>query len=177
LEPKKEIFMAGLAHLSIGLASKRMAPKVPLGILITCSYAIDLGWGICFLTGIEHLPQPGVVKSIPYSHSLIVAILMSGLAGGIAWLLCRNRRTSVIIGVLVFSHWIVDFITKPMTAVFPGDIGIPLFFEGSPLVGLGLYSTKLGVNIGEYGSFILGVAIYLLTLKKLRNKRLSPAQM
>lgn len=163
--------MAGLAHLGLGLAAKRIAPKIPLGVLITGAYAIDIIWGIFFLAGLEHLPKPGVFASAPYSHSLFMALFWSALAVGIAWLICRNRHTSLFIGLLVFSHWIVDSITKPMMAVFPADTGVLLFFEGSPSIGLGAYSTQMGVNIGEYGSLVLGTVIYIFTLRKLRKEK------
>lgn len=68
----------------------------------------------------------------------------------------REFRTSVFIGLLVFSHWVVDFIVKPMLAAFPTDSGLPLLFDGSPTVGLGLYKTQIGVTIGEYGHLSWG---------------------
>lgn len=51
--------MAGLTHLGVGLAAKPAAPKVPLAILIVSAYAIDIIWGVFFLTGVERLPEPG----------------------------------------------------------------------------------------------------------------------
>jgi hypothetical protein len=58
-----------------------------------------------------------------------------------------------------------------MTAVFPGDTGLPLFFGGSPLVGLGLWRTQLDLALGEYGTLILGLLIYILTLAQLRRQK------
>jgi hypothetical protein len=165
--------MAGLAHAGVGLASKRVAPTVPVWILIVAAYVIDFIWGIFFLAGIEHLPQPGSTTTSPWSHGLFMAVVWSLLAGIVAWLISRNTRISVVIGLLVFSHWVVDFISHPMTAVFPNATGLPLLFEGSPTVGLGLWSTQLRVTIGEYGTLILGLVIYLLTLRKLRKEKKS----
>lgn len=169
--------MAGLAHLGVGLAAKRVMPKIPLTVLITGAYAIDIIWGMFYFAGLEHFPEPGVVNSAPYSHSLFMAVIWSALAGVIGWCICHNRRTSVFIGLLVFSHWVVDFITQPMTAIFPDNTGLLLFFEGSPEVGLGLYRTQMGVNIGEYGTLILGIIIYSLTLIKLRKEKKLRAQL
>jgi hypothetical protein len=169
--------MAGLAHLGVGLAAKRVAPKVPLAVLITGAYAIDIIWGMFYFAGLEHFPEPGVVSSAPYSHSLFMAIIWSALAGIIVWFIKHNHRTSILIGLIVFSHWVVDFITQPMTIIFPDNTGLLLFFEGSPEVGLGLYRTQMGVNIGEYGTLILGIIIYSLTLMKLRKDKKLLAQM
>lgn len=66
--------------------------------------------------------------------------------------------------------WLVDFISHPMTAVFPDDVRLPIFFGNSPLVGLGLWRTQLGVAVGEYGVVFLGLVIYLLTLRRLPPK-------
>ena len=163
--------MAALAHAGIGLASKRIAPKVPVWILVTAAYVIDIVWGAFFFTGIEHLPDENLPGTSPWSHGLLMAVIWSLLAGFITMLVSKDRRTSLIIGGLVFSHWVIDFISHPMTAVFPGDTGLPLLFEGSPLVGLGVWSTQAGVNIGEYGTLIAGLIIYMLTLRKLRKER------
>jgi len=160
--------MAGLAHVGVGLAAKRFAPKVPVGVLLLGAYVIDIVWGVFFVVGVEHF---GVTTTNPWSHGFFMALVWSGVAAFIAQRCCHNLRTSVIIGLLVFSHWVVDFISHPMTAVFPGDTGLPLFFDGSPTVGLGVWSTQLGVNVGEYGTFIAGLAIYLLTRAKLKKER------
>ncbi|HSD85168.1 MAG TPA: hypothetical protein VLG46_14980 [Anaerolineae bacterium] len=160
--------MAGLAHVGVGLAAKRFAPRVPVGILLIGAYAIDIVWGIFFAAGVEHF---GATTTNPWSHGLFMALLWSGIAAFIAQRCCHNWRTSVIIGLVVFSHWVVDFISHPMTAVFPGDAGLPLFFEGSPTVGLGVWSTQLGVNIGEYGTFMAGLVIYLWTRRRLQKEK------
>jgi hypothetical protein len=168
--------MAGLAHAGVGLASKRIAPTVPVWILVIAAYAIDLIWGIFFFAGIERLPEPNSPTTNPWSHGLFMAVVWSILIGLITALISRNRRTSLIIGLLVFSHWIVDFISHPMTAVFPGATGLPLFFDGSPTIGLGVWRTQLGVNIGEYGTLILGFVIYILTLRGLKKEKKLLAQ-
>jgi hypothetical protein len=165
---RKEIQMAGLAHMGVGLAAKPVAPKVPVVVLVVSAYVIDLIWGVFFFAGIE--------TANPWSHGLFMAVIWSLLAALLTALISRNSRISVVIGLLVFSHWVVDFISHPMTAVFPDATGLPLLFEGSPTVGLGMWSTQLGVNIGEYGTLTLGLVIYILTLRKLRQEKKSPAQ-
>lgn len=76
-------------------------------------------------------------------------------------------------GLVVFSHWVVDYLTHPMTAVNTRDRGLPLWFAGAMLVGLGLYRTKLGVNIGEYGGLALGIVIYVFARRRLKRKQAS----
>ncbi|MGC4117601.1 MAG: hypothetical protein QM765_24200 [Myxococcales bacterium] len=161
--------MAALAHLGVGLASKRIAPAVPLALLITGAFAIDLLWGVFFALGLEGLPQAH--RPSYYSHGLLSAAGWSLLAGALAWLLRRNVRLGAFFAALVFSHWVLDFISQPMTFQFPGSLGPPLLFEGSPTVGLGLYSTALGQNLTEYGCLVVGGVLYALALRKLRRAR------
>jgi hypothetical protein len=166
--------MAALTHLGVGLAAKSTAPRVPVGILIASAYAIDIIWGIFYFAGIEHLPGPDHVSANPWSHGLFMALVWSLLAGLLAWRL-GGRRTGVVIGLLVLSHWVVDFISHPMTAAFPDDTGLPIFFSNEPLIGLGVWSSELGMNIGEYGGATLGLVIYLVTRWRLQwRKQMQP---
>ncbi len=163
--------MAGLAHVGVGLAAKRIAPRMPVGVLVVAAYAIDVIWGVFFFAGVERMPEPGQPAINPWSHGLFMSIVWSALAGLLVALAGRDRRAGLVIGLLVFSHWAVDFISHPMTAAFPGDVGLPLFFAGSPLVGLGMWSTQLGLDIGEYGTVILGLIIYVMTLRMLGRQK------
>lgn len=100
-----------------------------------------------------------------------MASVWSLLIGLIVFLIGRNRRAGWVAGLLVFSHWVVDFISHPMLAAFPEDTKLSLLFDGSPTVGLGLWSTQLGMNIGEYGVLAAGVILYVLTLFKIRREK------
>ncbi|UCH10119.1 MAG: hypothetical protein JSU61_13105 [Fidelibacterota bacterium] len=163
--------MAGIAHLSVGLAAKPAAPRIPVGILILAAYGIDIVFLGFMAAGLEHFPKEGVVVSAPWSHGLFMAVIWSVVAGVIANLITKDQRTAVIIGLLFFSHWLVDFISHPMTAIFPGAPGLKVFFHDSPEVGLGLYRTQLGANLFEYGTLAVGLGIYIFTLIRLRRKK------
>ncbi|MFX0030618.1 MAG: hypothetical protein ACFE8B_15505, partial [Candidatus Hermodarchaeota archaeon] len=69
-----------------------------------------------------------------------------------------------IIGGLVFSHWILDFVASPMTYVYPNDTGLPIFFKNSRKIGLGLWNSKRAIIIGEYGVTVVGIIIYIIWL-------------
>ena len=87
-------------------------------------------------------------------------MVWSVLAAAIAYLFSRDRRTSIAIGALVFSHWVLDFIVYS---------NLPLDFNNSQLVGLGLLNSGLGVIIGiilEIGLIAGGIAIYFVTRKR-----------
>lgn len=166
--------MAAIAHLGVGLAAKRVAPRVPTWALVVAAWTIDLVFGVFVVLGMEKLPGPGVAGA-PYSHGLLMAAVWSAL-GGVAWgLATKDRRGGLLIGGVIFSHWVVDFISKPMLAAFPTDTGVSLLFDTTHTYGLGLYRTTLGQNIGEYGTLVVGAVIFLLTVRRLRADRKAAA--
>jgi hypothetical protein len=163
--------MAGLAHFGIGLASKRLAPEVPVGLLVLASASSDLAWLGCWAVGLEPW------GSMPYwSHSLLMSFAWSALAFLIALAIARKWRTALVVGLVAFSHWILDFITHPMGAVMgggPAEPDIALAFRGSPVVGLGLYNHSAALAMSfDLGLFAIGLLIYVLfAVKRARIKR------
>lgn len=138
--------MAGIVHVGVGFAAKPLAPKAPL-------------WGLFYLIGLESFADA------PYSHGLLMASVWSFLSGLVSARIFRSTRTGVVIGLTVFSHWVIDFITHPMT---PGSApDLPLLLAGSPKVGLGLYgmTPQMALAIIEIGSVLAGIAVYGLTRK------------
>ena len=164
--------MAGLTHLAIGLASKKITPRISVWILVFCAYLIDILFIIFTIVGLEQFTLPDQVITAPWSHSLFMAIIWSVLTTLITLQFLHESRTSIIIGLLVFSHWIIDFISQPMTYVFPNSAS-PLLhpFGGAASIGLGIWSTEIGVLLGEFGSLIIGITIYLFTWRQLRNEQ------
>ena len=168
--------MAAIAHLGFGFAAKPLAPEINIGYLLIGSEVLDLLWYGFAAVGLEALPKPDVPGHPPYwEHSLLMATVWSLLFGLLAAWLVRRRdrklRVGLVFGLVVFSHWVLDFITHPMTAVVPGDAGLPLGFGDSPLIGIGLYRSMTAIWVTEIGFTALGVLIYALT--KIRMKRVA----
>jgi hypothetical protein len=63
----------------------------------------------------------------------------------------------VLIGLVVFSHWILDFVSHPMWPSVQPDL--PLLFAGSPTVGLGLWRSHGGAIAGELLLLVFSVVI------------------
>jgi hypothetical protein len=85
----------------------------------------------------------------------------------------RDYRAGAVIGLLVFSHWVLDFISHPMGFGHPQPPDLPLLFHGSRKVGLGLYnsiSVTQAILI-EVAMFILGAAVYVRYIVKERKSR------
>ncbi|CAG0936512.1 hypothetical protein TFLX_05389 [Thermoflexales bacterium] len=158
----------GPGHLAVGLAAKRVAPRAPLIVLLLASELLDILCFVFIFAGLERAGEGSDLGYLPWSHGLFMAVVWSLAAGAIAWLFSRDRRVSIVIGLVVFSHWVLDFIAH--------DPDLPLFFAGSPLVGLGLEWTHTANGlvihwaqglIVELGLLVGGTVIYLHTRRRL----------
>jgi hypothetical protein len=147
-------------HIGIGLAAKRAAPKVSLGFLLAAATALDTLFGVFFSLGIER-----VNGSIGWSHGLLMSAVWSIAAFAIVFLASRDFRAGIVIGLLVFSHWVLDFISHPMGMgrILPPDL--PLLFDGSPKVGLGLYTSVAAALVTDLGLLAGGIVLYMTGTK------------
>ena len=154
-------------HIGVALAAKPAAPRAPLGALLFAATAIDALSGAFMIAGIEGVDATTGASSIHWSHGLFMSIVWSLAGFGLAYLLTRDRRTSFVIGLLVFSHWLLDFVSHPMGMGRQLPPDIPLFFAGSPKVGLGLYNSAAAALITDFGLLFAGIAVYLVTTRPL----------
>jgi hypothetical protein len=83
--------------------------------------------------------------------------MWSGLIGGAYFLINKSKRNAFIVGCVVFSHWLLDFISH--TPDLPLAPGLSTF------VGLGLWNSTLATIILESALFLLGIFLYLRTTK------------
>jgi hypothetical protein len=142
-------------HYAAAFAAKAAEPKAPLWTLVAGCQLIDIGWSIFIATGIEHaeadpsLPGSALVLSdMPWTHSLPAVIVWSVAAGFLSGAALRlSTRAAVLIGAVVFSHWLLDLIVhRPDLELFPGG----------PKVGLGLWNLPVPEQAVEMG--LLAVA-------------------
>jgi hypothetical protein len=142
-------------HFAIALTAKAAAPKLPLWILLVASEILDL---LCFgfiAIGIEHVaPDP----ALAWSHGLFMSIVWSAIAAATGLLLYRDRTAGILLGLVVLSHWVLDFIAH--------SPDLPLLFNGSPLVGLGLENSILFGIILEFGMLAAGAGVYFFARKR-----------
>ena len=149
-----------IGHFAVALAAKKAAPKTNLATLFVAAQLVDLLWPIFLLFGLEHvrieigntIVTPLDFYDYPVTHSLVGALGWSVVFGGLYYFRSRLKKESLIIGSVVFSHWILDFIThRP---------DLPLFGNTSIKFGLGLWNSFLGTIIVEFGLFALGAYLY-----------------
>jgi hypothetical protein len=155
-----------VGHYSVAFAAKSGKNKIPLWILFVAVQFLDYIWATLVLLGVEKLR---VIKGFtagsmldsyfhPYSHSLITAILWSGGAAISYKPLCSrlgfayNKSAALIVGVAVFSHWILDLIAHPC------DLPI---YDNTWKVGFGLWNYRDPEFSLEIALLAGGIMLYL----------------
>jgi hypothetical protein len=162
------------------MAGKRFAPQVPLAILLPATLLLDILVCAFGYVGIE-----SAEKGIPWSHGLFMSVCWSAVVAFLVQRISRSLRAGMVVGLMVFSHWVLDFISHPIPyssfsyRTWRWDYGhplpsdLPLLFHGSPVVGLGLYNSISAVQatVLEVGMFLLGTAVYVDYLVRGKKKR------
>ncbi|MDQ3706666.1 MAG: permease [Chloroflexota bacterium] len=128
-------------HFGLAAMVKAREPQVPLWSLMLATSLLDIVFLGTYAAGLEGfssatgggLGYGELHIDAPYSHSLIGALAISLVAlivAGIAW----GRRNGLVIGFVVFSHWLLDLLVhRPDMPILPGNAG------DLPLLGLGLW--------------------------------------
>ena len=155
-----------VGHYSVAFAVKGEKNRIPLWVLFIAVQFLDYTWATLVLVGIEKLR---VIKGFtagsmldsyfhPYSHSLIVAVIWSCVGALIYKSLCSRlrypctRSAVLIVGLAVFSHWILDLIAHPR------DLAI---YDDTWKVGFGLWNYRDPEFALEIALLAVGVFLYL----------------
>ena len=161
-----------VGHYGVSFAGKKPVPRLSLGALFLAVQLLDILFALFVLLGIEKLRivpgftafNPYDLYWMPYSHSLLAALIWSAGTTLVALvalrrLRSRDRRTGAgVLGLAVFSHWILDL---PMHTP---DLPIGLD-AASPKIGLGLWNHPVLSIAAELAILAIGVAIYLKTTR------------
>ena len=150
-----------IGHFALGFALKRLEPRVSLATAFLAAQFADTVWPVLVLAGVERVTiAPGDTAvtplrfdSYPWSHSLLTLSVFGGLFAGVHFALRRRPRAAMLLGVLVVSHWLLDFVShRP---------DMPLTPWTSPKGGLGLWKSVSATIAVETVLFGVGVALAL----------------
>lgn len=159
-----------IGHFAAGFAAKRIAPRASLGTLFLAAQFIDLIWPVFLLLGLERVEiDPGntVVNPInfvsyPITHSLFGVLLWSLLFGGVYFIARRSAQSSLVLGALVLSHWVLDLIAhRP---------DLPLVPWSDVKVGMGLWNSLPLTVLFEGSLFALGALLYSKATRALNRR-------
>jgi hypothetical protein len=155
-----------VGHYSVAFAAKSDRNKIPLWVLFIAVQFLDYIWATLVLLGIEKLR---IIKGFtagsmldsyfhPYSHSLITAVIWSAVAAFVYETVCSrygrhcSRSAPLIIGLAVFSHWILDLVAHPR------DLPI---YDNTAKVGFGLWNYRDPEFALEIALLAGGIVLYL----------------
>jgi membrane-bound metal-dependent hydrolase YbcI (DUF457 family) len=148
-------------HFGLAAGVKASERFVPLWALMLATVWLDILFIPLLAAGVESIDDyPGtdggygdVVIHADWTHSLVGAAAISLVTG---WLVTRwwGRRGGIVIGAVVFSHWILDLIVhRDDMPIFPGN-------AGDIRVGFGLWEFKWVSVLVEAAILLIGAFLY-----------------
>lgn len=150
-----------VGHYSVSFAARAASPKLPLWALFVAVQFLDVLWGVFVLIGLEKVRiVPGITATnpldlyfMPYTHSLLAAIVWAVVAG-VVWTRWKgNALGGRWMGLAVFSHWVLDLIVhRP---------DLPLLGNRFK-VGLGLWNQPAVAFLLEAGLLAGGMIWFLM---------------
>ncbi len=150
-------------HFGLAAATKAKAPEVPLWSLMLATQWLDVVFVPLFLAGVERIePVAGMkpnaygagIIHADYTHSLVGAVVLALLFGGVAGLR-YGRRSGTVLGLVAFSHWLLDLpMHRADMPILPGGAG------DLPRLGFGLWRSPAASAILELAFVVTGAVIY-----------------
>ena len=149
-------------HFGFAAIVKSRETRVPLWSLMLATVWLDIVFVPLLLMKIESFqPAPGLHGSYgeniiyaDYTHSLVGALVLSAIFGLIFapfW----GRRCAIVLGLVSFSHWLIDLIVhRHDMPILPGNAG------NLPRLGFGLWQFKTASILAELVLVILGAFLY-----------------
>lgn len=158
-------------HFGLAAGVKKIAPRLPLWSLLLATFWLDVIFIIFSVFGLESFapmdpanPAYGeVIINTHYTHSLVGALLISLITGWLASLRWQ-KDGGIVIGAVVFSHWILDLLVhRPDLPLLPGNLG------DLPLLGLGLWQYPRLSGALEFVLAMGGAILYWVGAAKLKR--------
>ena len=151
-----------VGHYGVSFMARAANRRIPLWVLFIAVQLLDVIWAPMVLLGVEHLRiVPGITASnpmdlyhMPYTHSLVGAVVWSVVAWA-AWRWWKAGqqpgRAAVVVGLCVFSHWVLDLIVhRP---------DLPLW-DDRWKAGLGLWNYPAPALVLEAALLFVGMVLY-----------------
>lgn len=131
-----------IGHFAPALVAATRPRAAGLGTLFVAAQLVDIGFAALLIPGIEAMRiVPGITAMnpmdlyhMPYTHSLLGALLWGAILGALAWIATRRRAAAIGAALVVVSHWLLDLL------VHIPDLTL---FGAPPKLGLGLWNHPL----------------------------------
>ncbi|HVU09940.1 MAG TPA: metal-dependent hydrolase [Phototrophicaceae bacterium] len=168
-------------HFGFAAGVKSREPATPLWALMLATVWLDVVFAPLLANGIEYIekvpgaaPYGGLVIHADYTHSLVGAALLSVILG-IPIALWWGARSGIVVGLVSFSHWLLDLVVhRGDLPLLPGNIG------HLPKLGFGLWRFPMAAATIELILVLAGAYLYWRAADKVavaagRGRRLAAA--
>jgi hypothetical protein len=167
-------------HFGFAAIAKGREPATPLWMLMLATVWLDIVFIPLYLAGLESIhPVAGLklgygtgIIYADYTHSLVGALLLSALLGAIAGIFW-GMRSAIVIGLVSFSHWILDLLVhRADMPILPGNFG------HLPRLGFGLWryphiAAAIELLLVFTGAWIYWRSAQIVTRQAGRRQRLA----
>lgn len=129
-----------IGHFAPAFIAAAISPRSPrLGTLFVAAQLVDWAFFGLALVGIEAMridPQASVMVPfdlyhMPFTHSLAGTLVFAAVFAGIVTVSQRNAYGGLLAGLVVISHWLLDFLVHVPDLTLAGE---------PPRYGLGLWN-------------------------------------
>lgn len=150
-----------IGHFAPAFVAAAVSTKAPrLGTMFVAAQLIDWGFFMLATVGVERMridPEASVMVPfdlyhMPYTHSLIGTGLWAAACFGVVAIYQRSLRTGVLAGLVVLSHWLLDWVVHVPDLTIGG---------APPKLGLGLWNypwiaipLELGLTLGAFAFYM-----------------------
>ena len=151
-----------VGHYAVSLALKKFEKRASLGVLFLAVQFVDILFFPLVVLGfermnlVENFTQSTHFELVymPYSHSLVAALLWSALAYALfRWLIVKNNSVALVVALAVFSHWLLDLIVHTPDLPLLGDTSLKL--------GFGLWNSAIATYVLEAILLVSALWLYL----------------
>jgi membrane-bound metal-dependent hydrolase YbcI (DUF457 family) len=149
-------------HFGLAAGVKARERQVPLWALMLATVWLDVVFVPLLAAGVESVENvPGTsggygnsIIHADWTHSLVGALVLAALFGLVAarpW----GGRTGIVLGAVVFSHWLLDLVVhRGDMPILPGNAG------DLPRLGFGLWKAPAASILVELALVIAGAWLY-----------------
>jgi hypothetical protein len=153
-----------VGHFAVGVATKKLAPAMPIWILFLAPQFMDVLFVPLVFIGLESFefgPYGHLTLNVLYSHSLLGALAIAAVAYWIGNRFWKSSRGGIVLASLSLSHWILDVMMhRPDMAILPGNLG------DFPMLGFSLWNFEFASLATEVAMAVIAVILYFLWARK-----------
>jgi hypothetical protein len=128
-----------IGHFAPALIAAARPRTAGLGTMFVAAQLVDIGFAALLVPGVEMMRiVPGITAMnpmdlyhMPYTHSLLGALLWGAMFGALVWLATKRRAAAIGAALVVVSHWFIDLLVHIPDLTLAG---------APPKLGFGLWN-------------------------------------